>query len=202
MRDYSAYDLHGSMRTSGVRYAWPSTRTRIYDEPKNLVTHGLATARTEATGDRERRMYSITETGREVLASWLEEPGTSSRSENEALLKVFLAGHGSRQALETQLDAIQASVESDYENLIEMLAALGHKPDSSVYFQRAHLSDLLIADALGRLEQTTDWLKQARARVESWDDTATDAQKRQVAEDNLHELLTTAQANLRAIRRG
>jgi len=202
MRDYSAYDLHGSMRTSGVRYAWPSTRTRIYDEPKNLVAHGLATVRTEATGDRERRMYSITETGREVLATWLEEPGTSSRSENEALLKVFLASHGSRQALETQLDAIQAALEQDYESLIATLNGLGNKPDSSVYFQRAHLSDLLIADALGRLEQTTDWLKRARARVAEWDDTATDAQKRQIADDSLHELVTTAQANLRAIRRG
>ena len=146
-------------------------------------------------------MYSITDTGREVLASWLEEPGSSSRSENEALLKVFLAGHGSREALETQLDAIQASVESDYENLIEMLSVLGQKPDSSVYFQRAHLSDLLIADAVGRLEQTTDWLKQARARVEEWDDTASDVRKRQVADESLHDLLTTAQANLRAIRR-
>src|SRR5260370_32340563 len=62
VRPWSAYELTGQMKR-GLRYTWPRTETPIYQEPKNLLAHGLATARTEATGERQRSVYSITAQG-------------------------------------------------------------------------------------------------------------------------------------------
>src|SRR5689334_14194107 len=70
VRPWSAYELTGQMKR-GLQYTWPRTETRIYQEPKNLVAHRLATARLEANGKRRRTVYSITSTGRRALARWL-----------------------------------------------------------------------------------------------------------------------------------
>ena len=42
---------------------WPRARSKLYEEPKKLVTHGLAIATRESTGRRPRTVYSITSTG-------------------------------------------------------------------------------------------------------------------------------------------
>src|ERR1041384_4216871 len=69
VRRWSAYELTGQMKR-GLRYTWPRTETRIYQEPRNLVAHGLATAHPEANGRRQRTVYTITTKGRRALADW------------------------------------------------------------------------------------------------------------------------------------
>jgi DNA-binding PadR family transcriptional regulator len=46
VRPWSAYELTGQMKR-GMRHTWPRTETRVYQEPKNLVAHGLANAASE-----------------------------------------------------------------------------------------------------------------------------------------------------------
>src|SRR5215831_13567826 len=70
VQPWSAYELTGQMKR-GLRYTWPRTETRTYQEPRNLVAHGLATAHTETQGKRRRTVYTITSRGRRALADWL-----------------------------------------------------------------------------------------------------------------------------------
>ena len=49
---------------------WPRAVSKLYEEPKKLVSHGLAQASTEHNGQRTRTMYAITAKGRQALASW------------------------------------------------------------------------------------------------------------------------------------
>jgi PadR family transcriptional regulator AphA len=82
---------------------WPRARSRLYQEPKKLVAHGLAVATKDAVGRRPRTVYTITEQGREALAEWLKAPGAEPSLEYEQLLKIFFADQGSRDdALATQ----------------------------------------------------------------------------------------------------
>ena len=78
LRDHSTYELTKQMQLS-QHYLWPRAESNTYAEPKRLVAAGLATSREEWTGGRRRTVYSITETGRAELASWLSAPSSRTR---------------------------------------------------------------------------------------------------------------------------
>jgi PadR family transcriptional regulator AphA len=111
--EWTTYELAQQMQRS-LRNFWPRAERRIYDEPKLLVAHGLATARTEHTGRRPRTVYAITPEGRAALRAWLAQPGAGPTLEFEALLKVFLADQGDKQALLANLRAVRAWAEEEH----------------------------------------------------------------------------------------
>ena len=73
LRDWSSYELAQQMKRS-TRHFWPRAQSKIYEEPKKLAAHGLATATREFTGRRPRTVYAITPKGREALRA-----GSTSR---------------------------------------------------------------------------------------------------------------------------
>jgi len=118
--EWTTYELAQQMQRS-LRNFWPRAERRIYDEPKLLVAHGLAHARTEHTGRRPRTVYAITPKGRAVLRAWLAQPGAGPSLEFEALLKVFLADHGDKQALLANIRGIQAWAEQEHRRGIQLV---------------------------------------------------------------------------------
>lgn len=82
-----------------LTYYSPRADRGIYAEPKKLAAHGLATATTEATGDRTRTVYRITRKGRATLVRWLGKPSAPPRFESEAMLRVTFADNGTKDDL-------------------------------------------------------------------------------------------------------
>lgn len=107
IRPWTTYGLAKQMRR-GLGLMWPRARSKIYEEPKNLVAHGLARASVESVGRRSRTVYMITPKGRRALAAWLAIPGDAPTLEYEQLVKVFFADHGSKQDVLNQLSAARA----------------------------------------------------------------------------------------------
>src|SRR4029453_4299447 len=101
IRPWSTYELAKHLDRS-LRPLWPRARSNLFNEPKKLVTHGLAVASEEAVGRRPRPVYTITPEGRQALRRWLGTPGEGPVLEFEQLLKVFFADHG------TKADAVAA----------------------------------------------------------------------------------------------
>jgi DNA-binding PadR family transcriptional regulator len=95
VKPWTSYDLAQQMDRSLGRM-WPRATSKIYEEPKKLVAHGLAQAREESVGRRRRTLYSITAKGRRALAAWLEEPGDGPVLEFEQMLKVFFSDNGTK----------------------------------------------------------------------------------------------------------
>jgi DNA-binding PadR family transcriptional regulator len=95
VKPWTSYDLAQQMDRSLGRM-WPRATSKIYEEPKKLVVHGLAQAREESVGRRRRTVYSITAKGRRALAAWLEEPGEGPVLEFEQMLKVFFSDNGTK----------------------------------------------------------------------------------------------------------
>src|SRR5579884_104645 len=93
VKPWSTYELAQQMERSLGR-VWPRAQSKIYEEPKKLVAHGLAGAATERVGQRPRTVYAITPEGRRALAAWLAEPGEGTVLEFEGLLQVFFAENG------------------------------------------------------------------------------------------------------------
>ena len=98
LRSWSAYELTKQGRRS-LHFCWPRAETRIYQEPKNLLEHGLVKATSTAQGRRARTEYAITAKGRKALRAWMGEPSAPPRLESEALLRVFFAEHGTKEGL-------------------------------------------------------------------------------------------------------
>jgi DNA-binding PadR family transcriptional regulator len=90
LRDWSTYELAQQLKRS-TRHYWPRAESKIYEEPKKLVAHGLATATREHTGRRPRTVYAITENGREALRRWLQEPPQPPLVEFDGIVKVLFA---------------------------------------------------------------------------------------------------------------
>ena len=86
---------------------WPRAESKLYEEPKKLVEHGLARASSEMVGKRRRTVYAITAKGRRALAEWVPTPGAGPVVEFEQLIKVFFAEHGTKADLLATLAGVR-----------------------------------------------------------------------------------------------
>jgi PadR family transcriptional regulator AphA len=106
IKPWTTYELARHMDRSLGRL-WPRAQSKIYEEPKKLVSYGLATARPERVGKRPRTVYAITAKGRRTLRGWLALPARGPLLEHEQLLKIFFAEHGSRADAEAHIEEMR-----------------------------------------------------------------------------------------------
>jgi PadR family transcriptional regulator, regulatory protein AphA len=96
------YDLK-QMASATVGYFWSLPHSQLYAEPARLARAGYATERREQ-GGRRRKLYALTDRGREALESWLgvltPEP---YMLRDLALLKLFF-GADVRELAKVQLE--------------------------------------------------------------------------------------------------
>jgi DNA-binding PadR family transcriptional regulator len=91
--DSTSYEIKQWIERS-IQNFWPVPHTTAYEEPARLAAAGYLSARQEE-GGRRRRVYALTETGREALAAWADEPPTSPpQLRDEGMLKVFAGADG------------------------------------------------------------------------------------------------------------
>ena len=106
LKPWTTYELAQQMDRALGQF-WPRAESRIYEEPKKLVAHGLARASSEMVGKRPRTVYSITAKGRRALAKWVPTPGSGPILEFEQLIKVFFAEHATKADLLATLAAVR-----------------------------------------------------------------------------------------------
>jgi PadR family transcriptional regulator, regulatory protein AphA len=106
IKPWTSYELTQQMERSLGRI-WPRTVSKLYEEPRKLVDHGLARASSQQNGQRTRTIYTITAKGRRALAAWLQEPGEGPVIEFEQLVKVFFAENGTKADTLNTLNAAQ-----------------------------------------------------------------------------------------------
>jgi DNA-binding PadR family transcriptional regulator len=168
LRPWSTYELAKQVQRS-LGWFWPRAERRLYDEPKRLVEAGLATATASHTGRRPRTVYSITARGRRALAAWLEEPPAPPALESEAMVKVFLADGGSREALDRTLAEVQEQAEARLAELRSMIE--DSRSGAYEFKQRLHLNALGLRFQLDHQEQIARWAAWAREQVATWPST-------------------------------
>ncbi|MGH9042131.1 MAG: PadR family transcriptional regulator [Acidimicrobiia bacterium] len=167
VRPWSAYELTKQVKRS-LHFCWPRAETRLYQEPKNLVEHGLAKATVTTNGRRSRTEYAITPKGRKALKRWLDEPSAPPRLESEALLRLFLAEHGSREGLLATLAGLEAqALEFQAESLALGAEYLG---EQAPFPERIHILGLVGKFVLDHTNLVAEWARWARTEVEGWPD--------------------------------
>jgi PadR family transcriptional regulator, regulatory protein AphA len=170
VRPYSSYELTREMGRSLGRL-WPRTASKLYEEPKKLVDHGLARARSDRVGRRSRTVYAITPRGRKALAAWLEEPGAGPVLEFEALVKLLFAEHGSSEAaLASIARAREWAVEQNQGSVAAGEAFLRGDGRFRSRAPETLLVGAFLTDYYALVARWADW---ATAQVESWPDDPT-----------------------------
>lgn len=93
------YDLKRRVAES-VGHFWEFPHSQLYAEPARLAGLGLLAEEQEQKG-RRRRVYSITQAGREALEAWLREPTSDEPQIRDiGLLKLFFSsGLGSESVI-------------------------------------------------------------------------------------------------------
>ncbi|QBD76959.1 PadR family transcriptional regulator [Ktedonosporobacter rubrisoli] len=85
----SGYDLKKAIE-GGLGHFWQENYAQIYPMLKQLQAEGLTISHSEKQeGKPERRIYALTDKGREELRRWLAGPVEHQVIRNELLLKLF-----------------------------------------------------------------------------------------------------------------
>jgi DNA-binding PadR family transcriptional regulator len=165
VRSWTTYELAKQMQRS-LRDVWPRAESVVYEEPKNLVAHGLASAKTTRTGRRASTVYAITAKGRRQLRRWLEEPGSAPVTEFEALLKVAFADQGTREGLLANLTAVRDYAERRRADVVARLDE--YATTGGPFPDRLPVISLVARFQLDQAEMLFRWAEWARLEVESW----------------------------------
>jgi PadR family transcriptional regulator, regulatory protein AphA len=165
LRPWTTYELAKQVQRS-LGWFWPRAERKLYDEPKNLVAAGLATATEQRTGNRPKTVYAITAEGRKELRRWLSEPPAPPALEFEAMVKVFFADGGTLDQLRTTLDEVEASA---LERLAELRAMIDGSLQRPYEFEsRLPINALALRFQLDHERHIADWARWARDQIATW----------------------------------
>jgi hypothetical protein len=148
----SGYELVQTTRLR-FRFFWSESYGQIYPELRKLEAEGLVAAGSGSDA-RGKKSWSVSPSGREALAVWLEEPGAKDGVRIETLLKAYFAHNAGPQALASVLDGFQKRLAGDIETLETMEAHLRELPDP----QKNHEYALMAAElGLATYRLWSDW---------------------------------------------
>ncbi|MGH8940229.1 MAG: PadR family transcriptional regulator, partial [Actinomycetes bacterium] len=167
IKPWTTYELALQMDRTLSRF-WPRARSKLYEEPKKLVAHGMARASRGAVGKRPRTVYTITAKGRRALTMWLAVPGEGPVLEFEQLLKVFFAENGSTEDLRRTL--LDARSWAHQRTLVNIEVGRSYLEGRGPFPERAAIT-ILVGRFLDDLLETVDrWAEWAGEVVETWPD--------------------------------
>jgi PadR family transcriptional regulator AphA len=173
VRSWTTYELAKQVDRTMNRF-WPRAKSKLYEEPKKLVAHGLARAQSEAHGKRPRTVYTITPAGKRALAEWLTAPSAEPVFESEHLLKVFFAENGTTDDLRTTLAGLRSWVHEKSVQNVEVgssyLAGDGPYPERLPVLL---LTSRFLDDYLEMLDRWATW---ADDLTTDWPDRPADAE--------------------------
>ncbi|HEX9258055.1 MAG TPA: PadR family transcriptional regulator [Acidimicrobiales bacterium] len=173
VKPWTTYELAQQMDRALGQF-WPRAESKLYEEPKKLVAHGLARASSEKVGKRPRTIYTITPKGRRALAAWVPTPGEGPILEFEQLIKVFFAEHGTKADLVATIAGMRQWSE-------ETIRSTAHVPqgylDGAGPFPERLPWIILVGQFLLEFDLLVGrWADWAGEIVESWPEDITEAE--------------------------
>lgn len=99
----SGYDIKKALEGSASNF-WAESYGQLYPILKRLSAEGLVRPTSGGKGARGKRIFEVTEAGRDALDVWLAEPTDTGTVRNEFLLKLFFGKRASPEVLRTQIE--------------------------------------------------------------------------------------------------
>lgn len=167
----SAYDIKKAMAVS-ISNFWTAAHSQVYQQAKRLLRDGYIREK-EVPGSRNKRLLSLTRSGRAAVLHWLRQPARPPQLYAESLVKLFFARQaGDPGATVRMLAAERANCAERLEEYERMTSSLGAQEqmrypamtlDMGIRFNRMAIS--WIDDTIAKLRE--DQAGARRARPES-----------------------------------
>ncbi|MGH7340757.1 MAG: PadR family transcriptional regulator [Candidatus Rokuibacteriota bacterium] len=145
-----------------VRSFWSATQSQIYRELHALEEEGMVEVEAvPGNGKPERKVYSLTASGRAALAKWLEEPLDPLVLRHPLLLKLVFAAHAAPEALGGILEGYARGVAASRAEYAGRLA------DENIFSlarsaREAAIWRLSIEHGIAWCDAELKWIKRAR----------------------------------------
>ena len=159
-RPQSGYDMRKQYMGSAGNF-WSESYGQIYPILKQLEAEGLATFTVDHNDGRpDRKVYQITEAGREALREWLALPAETFHYRVEVLLKVM---HGIEVGPDTTIEHVQR-FRQEHEGLLQRYEGITEELKEQ-YRDTPSLAYALLTVRCGELasQAFVDWCDEAIA---------------------------------------
>jgi PadR family transcriptional regulator AphA len=146
---------------------WSESYGQIYPILHKLAAEGLAEVREEAQGKRpNKKVYSITNKGREELRQWMIRPAAPPTERIEILLKLFFGSNAK--------PSINARQIRDFQKMHEELLGFYQEVEQGArqkYSSHPDLPYWLMVLSYGNFESKAllEWCKETLAKLEEMD---------------------------------
>lgn len=161
----SGYDLKSYFDMS-VRHFWTADQSQIYRTLSKLSDGGLTEVEVVEQDDRpDRKVYHITDKGREELLQWLSTPMQCKNERVAVLIQVFFAGHLSDdEALAIFRSMAERSRQSN--EMLRQLPKPENAPDDEGLSRDAFFWGLTLDYGIRMTEASAAWAEGVIARLE------------------------------------
>lgn len=119
-KNMSGYDIK-KMAQKVSPFHWSESNAQIYPILKKLENDQMVKSEIDLkSGDRNRRIYSITQQGRDHLIHWLKEPVEPSSYREEIILKLTAGENVETSIMIDHLEKLQIQIQELQKNVIEI----------------------------------------------------------------------------------
>lgn len=162
----SGYDLKVRCFDAAAPAFWSADQAQIYRTLERLERDGLVSSRSRRTPGRpDRHVFSLTESGRAALGSWMVDDDPLSPVREPALAKLALATHATDDELIGSLGSYRARLEKR----LDGLEAQHEDLSSERATRKAALRVLVLEQAIERDRSALAWADRFERAVNSGD---------------------------------
>ena len=162
---YSGYDLKKAFDAS-IRHFWPADQSQIYRTLGRLTEQGLAEMEVvEQTERPDRKVYHITQAGREALNHWLRSTMPHQETRSAALIQVFFAGQLSDEEILAKFEEATQSMRAVLEvyqhvpqEIEEYVTAIGSPREEFFWMLTLELG-------IHSMQTQIDWMESVMRRI-------------------------------------
>lgn len=123
---------------------WGAAHSQIYNELRRMKELDWVEMEREEQETRpDRKVYSITQKGREALASWQKESPTTLQLRDDLLLKILFGSFASPEDL---LANLRVGIEQHEQRLMQYRQMFSHLPARGMTFQASGRPDPYTSD--------------------------------------------------------
>lgn len=157
------YDLMKVFDTSMLFY-WHATHTQIYNTLKTLEEDGLVAGQVvHQTRNPSKRVFSITDKGKETITEWVLDDPDLPGFKHEFLIKLSLASRISNESLLEQLSSYEEKLKA------KLTSLENEKKHEFLGFARneheAKLWELVFENGISHYQQELDWVEKVKRKL-------------------------------------
>lgn len=147
---------------------WQAGYGSIYPALARLEKFGYVTKRNVSTSGREKIEYEITDTGKEKLNEWVNEPATRDEMHSETMLKIFFGSEVGKENTTEHIDAFEKKCKSilpELERSISVLKELDSEEAHEYYMLTAMFGTKVYKAYLEWCEEAKEILKNGGKKI-------------------------------------